>query len=216
MIIDVKKEIGQRLATARKERLGITIKELALRTKTLSAQRISNWEQGTRSPGPLEAKLLGEHLNISPAYLLCLTDNPLGESLQQEGSKHFSIPICSLSDFCLNDTPQDSLEHIVVSKQYNHALTESCFAFYVEDNSMLPLFKPSDIIIIDPNRAYQPGNHIVCYHRQKKQVLLRQYKEDSCALYKLTAYNELWAEIAIADATMNEIIGVVIEHRNYL
>ncbi|WP_457604303.1 helix-turn-helix domain-containing protein, partial [Legionella pneumophila] len=73
--MDIREQIGNRITKARKE-LGITIKELAERTAELSPARISNWEQGTRSPGPMEAKLLADQLNVSAAYLLCLTDNP--------------------------------------------------------------------------------------------------------------------------------------------
>ena len=216
MITDVKKEIGQRLTTARKERLGITIKELALRTKTLSAQRISNWEQGTRSPGPVEAKLLGEHLNISPAYLLCLTDNPLGERIESQHKQNVSLSIFQLSQFPHPHKTHPDVEKLTVYKKQNPLLTENCIAFYVDDESMLPMFKPRDMIIIDSHRNYHPGNHIVCYHNQKKQVLLRQYKETEGAHYKLSAYNELWADITVTDNKAIDIIGVVIEHRSYL
>ena len=81
----MKKMIGSRIAQARKAN-GLTIKELAEKTG-LSASRIGNWEQGTRSPGPSETKLLAEVLNIAGAWLLCLTDDPRGENV--EAGKYF-------------------------------------------------------------------------------------------------------------------------------
>lgn len=81
----MKKMIGSRITQARKAN-SLTIKELAERTG-LSASRIGNWEQGTRSPGPGETKLMAEVLNIAGAWLLCLTDDPRGENV--ETGMHF-------------------------------------------------------------------------------------------------------------------------------
>lgn len=40
--------------------------------KTLSASRVSNYEQGLRMPKPEEAKLLGEFYGVPAAYIMCL------------------------------------------------------------------------------------------------------------------------------------------------
>ena len=76
----MKKMIGSRITQARKAN-GLTIKALAARTG-LGAARIGNWEQGTRSPGAAETKLLSEALNVAGAWLLCLTDDPRGEYIE--------------------------------------------------------------------------------------------------------------------------------------
>ncbi|QBR84677.1 XRE family transcriptional regulator [Legionella israelensis] len=75
--MNMKKMIGSRIAQARKAN-GLTIKELSEKTG-LSASRIGNWEQGTRSPGPLEAKILSKELKVAASWFLCLTDDPRGE-----------------------------------------------------------------------------------------------------------------------------------------
>ncbi|KTC93549.1 helix-turn-helix domain-containing protein [Legionella cincinnatiensis] len=77
--MNIKKIIGSRITQARKAN-GLTIKVLAERTG-LGVARIGNWEQGTRSPGPAETKLLSEVLNVAGAWLLCLTDDPRGENV---------------------------------------------------------------------------------------------------------------------------------------
>lgn len=76
----MKKIIGSRITQARKAN-GLTIKVLAERTG-FGAARIGNWEQGTRSPGPEEAKILSRELKVAGAWLLCLTDDPRGEKVQ--------------------------------------------------------------------------------------------------------------------------------------
>lgn len=83
--MNIKKVIGNRITQARRAE-GILIKDLAERTG-LGATRISNWEQGTRSPGPVETKILSRELKVAGAWLLCLTDDPRGENV--ETGKHF-------------------------------------------------------------------------------------------------------------------------------
>ncbi|AMV15557.1 transcriptional repressor DicA [Legionella pneumophila] len=77
----MKKIIGSRIAQARRAN-GLTIKVLADRTG-FGAARIGNWEQGTRSPGPEEAKSLSKELQVAASWLLCLTDDPLGERVEK-------------------------------------------------------------------------------------------------------------------------------------
>ncbi|HAU0992127.1 TPA: helix-turn-helix transcriptional regulator [Legionella pneumophila] len=80
--MNMKKIIGSRITQARKAN-GLTIKVLAERTG-LGAARIGNWEQGTRSPGPEEAKTLSKDLRVAASWLLCLTDDPRGEWIEEE------------------------------------------------------------------------------------------------------------------------------------
>ncbi|HAT1845538.1 TPA: helix-turn-helix transcriptional regulator [Legionella pneumophila] len=79
--MNMKKIIGSRITQARKAN-GLTIKILAERTG-LGAARIGNWEQGTRSPGLEEALILSKELRVAASWLLCLTDNPLGELIKE-------------------------------------------------------------------------------------------------------------------------------------
>lgn len=77
--MNMKKIIGSRIAQARKANR-LTVKVLAEKTG-LGAARIGNWEQGTRSPGPEEAKHLSKVLQVAASWLLCLTNDPHGELL---------------------------------------------------------------------------------------------------------------------------------------
>lgn len=70
--MDIKKQIGKRIKQARGDR---TLKEIASKTKNLSISRVSNYEQGYRTPGPSEAKELANALgNINAPQILCLAD----------------------------------------------------------------------------------------------------------------------------------------------
>ena len=77
----MKKNIGSRITQARKAN-GLTIKVLAERTG-LGAARIGNWEQGTRSPGAEEAKILSQELQVAASWLLGISNDPRGEWLER-------------------------------------------------------------------------------------------------------------------------------------
>lgn len=196
MTIDFKKEIGQRLSQARKKNLGITIKELANRTQNLSPARISNWEQGTRSPGPREALELAKILGVSPAYLLCLTDEQTTTPEPSSTGQHFQ----SVSALTIDNT---------------HLSNQSALGLKLDDDSMSPHFKNRDCIIINPTKAPEPGCFVIVFIHQKKRAVLRQYSECINGLYQLNAFNSLWTNITVTNTNEALILGVVIEHRHF-
>ena len=225
MTMDIREQIGNRITKSRKA-VGITIKELSARIGTLSAARISNWEQGTRSPGPVEAKLLAGELHVSASYILCLTDSPEGElSLTRSGGARF-IPVLMMKEAphakeLMQSNAEQSLlfdarEKAVVVDQFNKSHANAClFAVTVEDTSMQPEFNPSDLVIVDAERAPNPGDHVLAYFPAKKQTVLRKYGEAEGCLFQLLASNELWATVNVKGGDEAVVCGVVVEHRRY-
>ncbi|MGL4755215.1 MAG: helix-turn-helix domain-containing protein [Aeromonadaceae bacterium] len=80
-----KEVIGNRVRKLRAE-LGLTLRELG-EILGLKGSRISNWEQGTRTPELEEIQNMARYFRVSPAYLAGFTDergyyegfhNPLG------------------------------------------------------------------------------------------------------------------------------------------
>lgn len=224
--MNIREKIGTRITQTRKE-LGITIKELAARTKELSAARISNWEQGTRSPGPMEARLLADKLKVSASYILCLTDNPLGERiLDLRSSQHARpVPILDLKDAphakeILSSAKQSGLledsEKCIIIDRFNTAPDDAnVFAIVVDDASMSPDFNEHDLVVIDTERKIKPGYFVLVYLTEKKQIVLRKYSETDACLYQLLASNPLWANINIKNSSEAMVIGTVIEHRRF-
>jgi transcriptional regulator with XRE-family HTH domain len=226
MRMDIKEKIGNRITQSRKAK-GITIKELSERLNgTLSPARISNWEQGTRSPGPTEAKLLAIELEVSASYLLCLTDKPEGElSMTGHGGTRF-IPVLTMKEaphameLIQSNTKQnlifDSREKTIVVDHFNKSNTQAClFAVLVEDASMEPVLNVGNLVIINADQIPQPGDIILAYLTSKKQVVLRQYGESSDSLFLLLANNELWVNIHVKHTHEAIICGVVCEYRKY-
>ena len=216
--MDIREQIGNRITQARKT-LGITIKTLSERTKNLSPARISNWEQGTRSPGPVEAKLLAQSLNVSASYLLCLTDNPQGELTHTSGHGHRFIPVLAMTDaHCAKDLVAGmNTERTIVVDGFNKSQNSKClFAITVEDNSMQPQFNVGDLVVVDAELLVKPGDYVLVYLPLKKQTVLRKYGEALGSVFQLLANNELWATVNVKQADEAVVIGVVIEHRQFL
>ncbi|MBA2711548.1 MAG: LexA family transcriptional regulator [Tatlockia sp.] len=218
--MDIREQIGNRITKSRKS-LGITIKELSARTKALSPARISNWEQGTRSPGPMEAKVLAEHLNVSASYLLCLTDKPQGElALNSENGMRY-IPVLSMKDSVhikeILGQNSFAFEKTVVVDCFNKfSKNPLLFAVIVEDNSMQSELNPGDVVVVDGESAPKPGNYVLTYLSQKKQTVFRKYGEAEGCLFQLLANSELWATVSVKQQDEAEIIGVVVEIRKYM
>lgn len=228
--MNIKQQIGQRITTSRKQ-LKMTIKELAAQTQSLSAGRISNWEQGTRSPGPLEAKRLAEILQVAPSYLLCLSDDPRGEvHLQSELLPRF-VPLLTLSELkqknklqkleSVSSSMSQSLSNIALDGITKSMAGANTFATTIEDTSMLPDFKPGDLIIADPDKKPSPGQYVIVHMKNTKENILRKYRELSSKTstkthFELVALNPDWGVIQIDSSKEAMMIATVIEHRRFL
>lgn len=69
----LKEQIGHRIRTERKAKK-LTQTKLGELAGNFSQSRVNNWEKGIRTPGIEEAKQLAVILDVSPSYLLCLSD----------------------------------------------------------------------------------------------------------------------------------------------
>ena len=216
--MDIREQIGNRITKARKA-LGITIKELSARTKILSPARISNWEQGTRSPGPVEAKLLAQNLSVSASYILCLTDNLQGELTHSSGHGHRYIPVLAMVDAprARELVVGSHTERTIVVDGFNKSQHSEClFAVVIEDNSMQPEFNAGDLVVVDAELSPKPGDYVLAYLPAKKQTIFRKYSEADGCFFQLLASNELWATVNVKQVDEVVMIGVVIEYRRFL
>ena len=222
--MNIREKIGERITKSRKK-LGITIKELSLRSKNLSAARISNWEQGTRLPGPMEVKTIANILNVAPSYLMCLSDSPNGElRLPNSDSARF-IYVQTLDNFS-SSRKESKEKNILIGDEITKSIlidhlnksskSDHLFATLVEDGSMQPEFNPGDLVVVDANKLPSPGNYVLANLPSKNQTVLRKMAEAENCKYQLLALNPLWTKISVGSDQDALIIGVVVEHRRYL
>ncbi len=214
--LNIKKEIGRRIHEARKDK-GLTLKALGELAGDIKQTRLTNWEQGTRAPGPEEIKLLAHALDVSPAFLMCLTDNrqqnlyasPVGALIpvldhQQAGEP--KVWIQAIQD------GQSSGAVIPVNYEFAECLGANAFALKMKDDSMDPELKRNDILLIDPDQELSPGGFVVAKLKDNSEVIVRRYRQLSVvnSECELLPVNIAWAGVHIDNQDGSKIIGSVI------
>ncbi|HAT9135645.1 TPA: LexA family protein [Legionella pneumophila] len=215
--MSIKEKIGQRILDERKAK-GLTRKALAELTGELKVSRINNYERGDRTPGPTEIKLLAEALEVSPSYLMCLTDSREGKMTKSPGMGAL-IPVLDYKQAtdpagCIEKIKEDvdtKVEFVPVSTTVSDSIGKNAFALKIQDDSMIPEFRANDVLIIDPDTSPKPGDFVVALIEGEQEVIVRKYKQLSASKearqFELIALNEDWADIRVGS---NEITAQII------
>ncbi|HGT1786723.1 TPA: LexA family protein [Legionella pneumophila] len=215
--LNIKKEIGKRILEARKAK-GLTLKTLGELAGGLKQTRLTNWEQGVRTPGPEEIKLLASALDVSPAYLMCLSDTSQSRSTNNPSQL---IPLLDHRQACdaslylnmISEHKQsDDVVYISVSTVLLPELSVNAFALKMADESMIPEIRVNDLLIVAPDIQPRPGDFVVALLESEQSVIVRKYKQLSASRdvqqYELVALNEDWANIRVDTSDVAaQIIG---------
>ncbi|HAT1829812.1 TPA: LexA family transcriptional regulator [Legionella pneumophila] len=215
--LNIKKEIGTRILEARKAK-GLTLKALGELAGGLKQTRLTNWEQGVRTPGPEEIKSLAQALDVSPAYLMCLSD----EKQFEVKSPSQLIPLLDHCQACdakkhINMHPkQQESENITISVSSTLLpdLSIDAFALKILDDSMMPEFRLNDILVIDPAVSPKPSKYVAVKIGNKMEAIICQYKKLSYTSpeFELHTLNDNWPNIKAEDGLEIEIIGTVMQN----
>ena len=217
--LNIKKEIGKRILEARKAK-GLTLKALGELAGDLKQTRLTNWEQGTRTPGPEEIKQLAKALDVSPAFLMCLSDEP---QVKKTKSHSYLIPLLNNHQVCDakshieaihdHDSSGDTV-FISVSCTLLPKLSSESFALKMADESMMPEIRVGDMLVIDPLIAPQPGDFVVVKVDDQQEVIISQYKKLSYTSpeFELITLNDNWPNIKVADDLTLAILGTVLQN----
>jgi SOS-response transcriptional repressor LexA len=221
--LNIKKEIGKRILEARKAK-GFTLKALGELAGDLKQTRLTNWEQGTRAPGPEEIKKLAKALDVSPAFLMCLSDDI---QVKKTKSPTHLIPLldhhqaCDAKSYIETIREQHSSDYLVfisVSAVLLPILSDAAFALKMADESMIPEIRVNDVLIIEPSISPMPGDYVVVKVATRAEVIICQYKKLSYTSheFELLTLNDNWPNIKGTDDIELEIIGKVMQKiRNY-
>lgn len=217
--MNIKEEIGQRIQEERKAK-GLTRKALAELTDDLKQSRINNWERGERTPGPEEIKQLAKALEISPAYLMCLTDEK-----KSQHTKKLNQLIPLLDNEQANDAQRyiniiqereqsTDLIFISVSTALLPDLSTEVFALKMPDDSMIPEFRLGDVLVIDLSLAPKPGDFVAVKVGGKSEVIICQYRKLSYTApeFELLTLNDNWPNIKVTDDVDVKIVGAVVQN----
>lgn len=220
--MSIKERIGQRILTERQAR-GLSRKALADLTDDLKQSRINNWERGDRTPGPEEIQQLAKVLDVSPAYLMCLTDDKNADKPKKIPGLGALIPVLNHQQACDPKKHIDAIRmqqddaqasFIPVSAELATRLSDYAFALVMNNDSMVPELLMGDVLVIDPNKFPIPGNFVMAQINMKQEIIIRKYKQISASNplqeFELIASNPNWALITIDDSFKGNILGCVL------
>lgn len=212
--MSIKEKIGLRIKQERTSKK-LTMKALAELTDNLNISRINNYERGERTPGPEEIKQLAKALEVSPSFLMCLSDDRQG-SFKTPGLGGL-LPILDCKSACdpalaiqriKDESYSEKIELIPISSVVQDRIGQNAFALVVKDESMIPEFKFDDILIVDPDTQPNPGDYIVVRLENESEIIIRKLKQLSASKerpeFELLAINNDWPDVKISNE-FNEI-----------
>ncbi|EEZ95959.1 LexA family protein [Legionella longbeachae] len=221
MDMSIKEKIGNRIKNERTAK-GLTRKALAELTESLKVSRINNYERGERTPGPNEIKQLAEALEVSPAFLMCLSDDRQGKLKQAPGLGSL-IPLLNYNQACKpelyieeikNESYSEKVTLIPISSLLYERIGKNAFALEIKDDSMSPELRVNDTVIADPDTPPSPGDFVIAKLEHNNEVIIRKYKQLSAAKianeFELIALNQDWASIHVGAETHGVIIGTLV------
>ncbi|WP_421260280.1 LexA family protein [Aeromonas sp. 600774] len=221
-------KINERIKQTRK-RLGYSQEILGSRVG-VSRVSISQWERGENTPNGRYLNELAAALGVTVDWLLTGEgDAPSSSGEQQMPGYHNvepavmlpgkRIPILSYvqagnwREMCEQATTFDgNVEFVSASGE----IGPFGFGLWLRGDSMLPLFKEGDLIIVDPDEAPQPGDYVVAKNGSNeatfKKYRPRGIDENGQEVFELVPLNDDYPTMH-SDRQHIQIIGVMVEHR---
>lgn len=95
----------------------------------------------------------------------------------------------------------------------DHDVSSSAFAIEIEGDSMKPMFKSGDRVVIDPSIQPEPGDFVAACLGDA--ITFRKYRERGAGGFELVPLNDDWPTVASTTETTVKIVGVMTEHRSY-
>lgn len=86
------------------------------------------------------------------------------------------------------------------------------FAMEIEGDSMRPLFRPGDRVVIDPDLHPEPGDFVAAC--ADDALYFRKFRKRDGSLFELVPLNDDWPLLASNNMEI-KILGVMVEHRTY-
>lgn len=110
------------------------------------------------------------------------------------------------------------MDYIAVDADLARSLSRSSFALVIEGDSMLDLFQPGDVVVIDPEVAPLPGDFVVAKLEREDRATFKKYREkglgsDGHMEFDLVPLNSDYPVISVNSNFPASVIGVMVEHR---
>lgn len=174
---------------------------------------ISDWEAGRKDPSTKNAQKLASYFGVSVDYLLGRDDEPFrGAALQS--SKGRWIPV--LGDVAAG-IPIDAIEDIVDYEEIPNEMAKSgeFFGLRIKGDSMLPVMKTGDVVIVRKQDTVEDGDVAVVLVNGDSATV-KKVKIVQNGIY-LIPFNTAFAPMLYSQADIDslpvKILGRVMELR---
>lgn len=214
--------MGERLKTARESRK-FTQAELA-KILNKSKQLVSAWESGKSEITVSTVKQFARALNVDVRTLLFGGDSPaIRSNPSVAGDPWTVVPV--LDDELVSRLAREQLCPSKVATEakliWPWPASQETFAYEVCDNAMMPSIGKGDIIVVDTERAIEPGLIVIAViNRNNGQELadpmlvLREIRPLNPVIasppYELVAGDQRWPTIKIASTDDGRIMGALV------
>lgn len=205
------KAFGKNLQRVRKN-AQLRQEDVATKFK-VTVQAVSGWERGASRPDIEKlaelAELYGVELNV-----LLGTDRAFA-------GRHTNAEIPVISHVQAgNWTPISDPTMPGHADRYigcDSPAGVNAFALEITGTSMLPRFSPGDVVVIDPDVEWQPGDFVVAKLDDQDEATFKEYRLRSRKplVIELRALNEAFGIEPLSKDNPGRIVGTMIEHHAY-
>ncbi|MFQ2047905.1 LexA family protein [Aeromonas veronii] len=183
---------------------------------------ISQWENDEHSPSGDNLAQLSKVFGVSAHWLATGKGSPELSNVEPavipQGNR---VPILSYvqagnwREMCEQATAFDgNVEYVSAGGE----IGPYGFGLWLRGDSMVPLFKEGDLIIVDPDESPQPGDYVVAKNGSNeatfKKYRPRGIDENGQEVFELVPLNDDYPTMH-SDRQHIQIIGVMVEHRSY-
>lgn len=208
-------ELGSRIRQALMTK-GISQAELARRIGV--KQQTISYLCAPDSPATTTryATKIAQVLGVNPSWLQTGEgdpDNPVVHIVVEGVEVLFRrVPLFKDSDHMLKYLQGKPAKATSVGIITNLHVSDKVFAVEVDDESMDPIFEPSDRVIFDPAIKAEPGDYVLA--QIGDIIALRKYRMKTGNVFELAPMNADWPTL-VSNAEPITILGVMVEHRRY-
>lgn len=91
------------------------------------------------------------------------------------------------------------------------------FALEIQGDSMLPDFRPGEVIVIDPDAALKPGDYVIAKTEGTEEATFKKYRprgfdDDGREIIELMPLNDDYPSETINAARPGQVVGKMVRH----
>lgn len=186
----------------------------------ISVQAISQWEGGKTVPTGDRLIKLGDILgmDLRTAYV----GGELGPFRGDTSNGRYVVPLLSRvaaghwTEAIAHETPIDEMQ----SFEIYWPPAGPTFALEIDGESMMPEFKPGDVIIVDTGIIPIPGDFVVASLDGEQEATFKKYRPrgfdaEGSPVIELAPLNPDYPTLTISAQRPGRIVGTMKEHRSF-